>query len=106
MSNRPQHTPHPNLAHHPATRAKENGDFLLQAAQTAGITDKSELANFMGQMEVESQGFTKMQESLKYSSDRLLTVLTDRHGHVRNDLNPEEVHAAAKGGQKTTAAAL
>jgi len=37
--------------------SKDNADYLLQSAINAGITDKKELANFMGQMQVECGGF-------------------------------------------------
>lgn len=98
---------HSKHATRPAAQInRANGDFLMQAAQGNGITDSKELANFMGQMQVESAGFKKTHESLRYSGDRLEHILTNKHGHIRNGLTSEEVHAAAKGGEKTTAAAL
>lgn len=89
-----------------ASTNQANGDFLSEAAQGAGIKDSKELANFMGQMQVESAGFKRTHESLGYSGDRLEHILTNKHGQIRNGLTSEEVRAAAKGGEKTTAAAL
>ncbi|MGA7439301.1 MAG: XVIPCD domain-containing protein [Luteibacter sp.] len=60
--------------------AKENADFLMTYAQAHGITDKKELANFMGQMAVESGGFASMNENLHYSGERLLAVFPGRNG--------------------------
>jgi predicted chitinase len=34
--------------------ARENADHLLRRAREAGITDPRELANFMGQLQIES----------------------------------------------------
>jgi putative chitinase len=59
---------------------KENADYLMQAAMDAGITDRKELANFMGQMQVESGGFTSMEENLHYSGARLLEKFPGRNG--------------------------
>jgi putative chitinase len=50
--------------------SKENADYLIEAAIRAGITDKKELANFMGQMQVKCGGFGHMSESLNYSGER------------------------------------
>jgi putative chitinase len=58
----------------------KNADYLMQTAQKAGITDIKELANFMGQMQVESSGFTSMNENLHYSAARLLAVFPGRNG--------------------------
>ena len=60
--------------------AKENADYLMDAAMKAGITDPKELANFMGQMQVESGGFARMSEGLGYSGSRLLEVFPGRNG--------------------------
>lgn len=60
--------------------AKDNADFLMRYAQANGITDKKELANFMGQMTVESGGFTSMNEQLGYSGKRLFEVFEGRNG--------------------------
>ena len=37
--------------------SKENAEYLLGAAKEAGIVAPKELANFMGQMQVECGGF-------------------------------------------------
>ncbi|QWT22466.1 peptidoglycan-binding protein [Bacillus sp. NP157] len=60
--------------------AKENADYLMTYAQAHGITDPKELANFMGQMQVECGGFGRMNENLNYSGDRLLAVFPGRNG--------------------------
>lgn len=57
-----------------------NADYLMQRAVASGITDPSELANFMGQMQVESRSFTHLEENLHYSGGRLLTVFHGRNG--------------------------
>jgi predicted chitinase len=79
---------------------------MLQAAQSARITDAKELANFMGQMQVESHGFTKMHENLNYSGERLLEVFPGRNGMdtlekakaIAAD-GPEKVAEAIYGGE-------
>lgn len=57
-----------------------NADYLMQRAVASGITDPSELANFMGQMQVESRNFTHLEENLHYSGGRLLAVFHGRNG--------------------------
>jgi len=60
-----------------------NANNLMAAAIGSGITDPVELANFMGQMQIESAGFTQMFEGTKYSAERLLKVFgpsTDKNG--------------------------
>ena len=42
---------------------------LLQAAREAGITSRDELANLMGQLSHESSGFTRLEESFRYTRD-------------------------------------
>ena len=56
------------------TNATDNANYLIGQARAAGITDRRELAIFMGQMQVESGGFRSMQESLSYRPERLLAV--------------------------------
>jgi predicted chitinase/peptidoglycan hydrolase-like protein with peptidoglycan-binding domain len=60
--------------------AKENADYLMDAAMKAGITDPKELGNFMGQMQVECGGYGSMNENLGYSGSRLLEVFPGRNG--------------------------
>lgn len=60
--------------------SKDNADYLLKQAREHGITDTQELANFMGQMQVESGGFARMNENLNYSGKRLLEVFPGRNG--------------------------
>ena len=38
----------------------DNANYLIRVALDSGITDRAELAHFMGQMEVESGGFVIM----------------------------------------------
>lgn len=47
--------------------ANQNEIDMLRAARAAGITSREEMANFMGQMGHESQGFTRMEESFRYT---------------------------------------
>jgi putative chitinase len=60
--------------------SKENADYLMEQATAAGIKDHKELANFMGQMQVESGGYSHMSENLNYSGARLLEVFPGRNG--------------------------
>lgn len=91
-----------NQAHHAVAYSKENADLMLQSAQNAGITDRKELANFMGQMQVESHGFTRMHENLNYSGERLLKVFPGRNG--MDDL--ETANAVAAGGPQKVAESI
>ncbi|MDQ7995290.1 MAG: peptidoglycan-binding protein [Luteibacter sp.] len=79
--------------------AKENADYLMDAATKAGITDPRELANFMGQMQVECGGYSSMNEGLGYSGSRLLEVFPGRNG--MNTL--AEANKVAAGGQEAIA---
>ncbi|MFD0726241.1 glycoside hydrolase family 19 protein [Lysobacter brunescens] len=45
----------------------QNEIDMLRAARAAGITSREEMANFMGQMGHESQGFTRLEESFRYT---------------------------------------
>jgi len=101
MSHPPRRASHPNHAHHAAPFSKENGDLVLQVAQ-GSITDPKELANFMGQMQVESHGFTKMHEDLNYSGERLLKVFPGRNGMD----TLEKANAVAAGGREKIAEAI
>lgn len=79
--------------------SKENADYLLQQAQAHGITDPRQLANFMGQMQVECGGFSHMDENLSYSGSRLLAVFPGRNG-----MNTEaEASRIAAGGPEAIA---
>ncbi|HEV7775866.1 MAG TPA: XVIPCD domain-containing protein [Luteibacter sp.] len=60
--------------------SKDNADYLMEQATAAGIKDHKELANFMGQMQVESGGYSHMSENLNYSGARLLEVFPGRNG--------------------------
>ncbi|MEJ1168139.1 XVIPCD domain-containing protein [Variovorax sp. CCNWLW235] len=103
MSQRPtRHAPHPHNAHHAAPYSKGNGDFVLQAAQGAGITNAKELANFMGQMQVESHGFTKAHENLRYSGQNVFKAPHKRHP----EMTQEDASAIASGGPDKVAEAI
>jgi putative chitinase len=86
--------------------SKENADYLLQQAMNAGIRNPKELANFMGQMQVESGNFVRMDENFHYSGARLLAVFRGRNGmKTIKDANaiaakkPEEIADALYGGE-------
>ena len=69
----------------------EHSIVLLRAAVAAGITSTNELANLMGQADVETAGFTRMQEEFNYSSvDRLLSAV----GSADNSFGMPAVEAA------------
>jgi len=102
MSHPARHASHPHHVHHATPYSKENSDLILQAAQSARITDAKELANFMGQMQVESHGFTKMHEKLNYSGERLLKVFPGRNGMD----TLEKANAIAAGGPEKVAEAI
>lgn len=103
MSQRPtRHASHSHNAHHAASYSKGNGDFVLQAAQGAGITNAKELANFMGQMQVESHGFTKAHENLRYSGQNVFKALHKRHP----EMTQEDASAIAAGGPEKVAEAI
>ncbi|MCX6062180.1 MAG: hypothetical protein NT103_08035 [Campylobacterales bacterium] len=84
-----------------------NTNKLMAAAISSGITDPVELANFMGQMQVESSGFTQMVEKTNYSAQGLLNTFgpkTDSHGvwhDGRNGLTTlAEAQSVVSKGQK------
>ena len=79
--------------------SKDNADYLLKQAQDHGILDTRELANFMGQMQVESGGFSRMNENLNYSGQRLLEVFPGRNGMD----TLEQANAVAAGGSDAIA---
>lgn len=60
--------------------SKENADSLMKYAQSQGMVDTRELANFMGQMQVESMNFTSFEESFHYSGKRLYQIFPGRNG--------------------------
>lgn len=59
---------------------KRDADYLLQYAQSHGITKQKELSNFMGQMQYESKNFSSLEESFNYSGKRLYQVFPGRNG--------------------------
>lgn len=82
--------------------SKDNADYLMQAAKNAGVTNSAELANFMGQMQVESGGFARMDENLNYTGKRLLEVFPGRNG--MSDISSAE--RVAEGGPEAVANAI
>ena len=70
----------PNTPHLSNDTQRLRAESLLAAAYRGGITDPKELANFMGQVQHESQNFTRLEENLNYSGSRLLEVFKDRNG--------------------------
>ena len=82
--------------------SQENGNYLMQAAINAGIRNPKELANFMGQMQVESGEFSKTEENLHYSGHRLLQLFRGRNGLKTS----EQANAIAAGGPEKVAEAI
>src|SRR5579859_6869076 len=82
--------------------AKANADYLMETATRSGIREPKELANFMGQMQVESGGYTSMNENLHYSGERLLEVFPGRNG--MNDI--AKANDIAAGGPESVANAI
>lgn len=66
-------------------RIHENGRYLLQRAYDSGITDPRELSVFMGQVEVESEGFRHLEKGMNYSARRLFEVFPARNGLSRRE---------------------
>lgn len=81
---------------------RKNADHLLRRAREAGITDPRELANFMGQMQIESGGYARMSENLHYSGRRLLEVFPGRNGLA----SLAEANRIAAGGPESIANAI
>jgi predicted chitinase len=85
-----------------AMSSKENADYLMRIAMNKGINDSKQLSNFMGQMQIESEGYASMNENLHYSGQRLLEVFPGRNGlHTI-----EQANAIAAGGQEAVAEAI
>src|ERR1700722_18014116 len=82
--------------------SENNADYLMQAAMNAGIRDPKELANFMGQMQVESGDFASLNENLNYSGERLLKVFPGRNGLD----SIEQADRITAGGPKAVANAI
>lgn len=70
----------PNIPHLDTQQQRDRAESLLVAAYRSGITDPKELANFMGQVQHESQNFSRLEENLNYSGDRLNAVFPGRNG--------------------------
>jgi predicted chitinase len=82
--------------------SKENADSLMKYAQSQGIVDTKELANFMGQMQVESMNFTSLEESFHYSGKRLYQIFPGRNGMD----SVAKADGIVKGGPESTANAM
>ena len=54
--------------------------FLMIAAERWGISNPEDQARWLAQCSVESQGFTKVKEDLRYRAERLLQVFPGRNG--------------------------
>ncbi|MBA5726974.1 glycoside hydrolase family 19 protein, partial [Bombella mellum] len=85
--------------------SKENADLVLKAAMDSGITSRKELANFMGQVQVESSNFQHLEENLHYSPERLLELFSDRGVKTLDQARsivaggPESIGNAVYGGE-------
>lgn len=58
-----------------------NKDIILLEAKKQNITNKNEIAMLLAQLDHESLGFTRLEESFNYRPDRLLAVFTR---YIRN----------------------
>ena len=58
----------PDIPHLNSEQQRQRAEALLVTAYRNGITDPRELANFMGQVQHESQNFTRLEENLNYSA--------------------------------------
>ena len=72
--------PNPNIPYLNTDAQRLRAESLLVSAFRGGITDPKELANFMGQVQHESQHFSRLEENLNYSGKRLYEVFQDRNG--------------------------
>ncbi len=85
--------------------SKENADLVLKAAMDSGMTNRKELANFMGQVQVESDNFQHLEENLHYSPERLLELFSNRGVKTLDQARsivaagPEAVGNAVYGGE-------
>lgn len=70
----------PYVPHLNSDQQRQRAESLLAHAYRSGITDPQELANFMGQVQHESQNFSKLEENLNYSGGRLFDVFGPRNG--------------------------
>ncbi|AOW14362.1 hypothetical protein LPB72_03555 [Hydrogenophaga crassostreae] len=73
----------PNIPHLSGAQQMQRAESLLVAAYRSGMTDPKELANFMGQVQHESQNFSRLEENLNYSGSRLYDVFPGRNGLTR-----------------------
>ena len=73
----------PDIPHLNSEQQRQRAEALLVTAYRNGITDPRELANFMGQVQHESQNFTRLEENLNYSGSRLYDVFPKRNGLTR-----------------------
>ena len=70
----------PVIPHLDSDKQRQRAESLLVTAYRSGITEPKELANFMGQVQHESQNFSRLEENLNYSGSRLYDVFRDRNG--------------------------
>ncbi|MCU0763639.1 MAG: hypothetical protein MUF76_11925 [Hydrogenophaga sp.] len=80
---------------------RERAESLLVTAYRSGITDPRELANFMGQMQHESQNFARLEENLNYRGSVLWdTFKGSARVPPRNGLTETEANALASIGDR------
>lgn len=86
--------------------AAKNKEALIRQMKHAGITDPTEQAMFMAQMDHESAGFTRMEEGFNYrSADRLMSVSKSARNKGRDAIEnamaqgPEAVAELMYGGR-------
>ncbi|AHI60312.1 tail fiber protein [Erwinia phage Ea35-70] len=58
--------------------AEEGARILIREAMKSGITDKQELAMLLAQTHLESGGFSKLEENLRYKAETLMKLWPNR----------------------------
>ncbi|QZA70943.1 endolysin [Erwinia phage AH06] len=58
--------------------AQEGARILIRQAVKAGITDKNEIAMLLAQTHLESGGFSKLEENLRYKAETLMKLWPNR----------------------------
>lgn len=63
--------------------AEEGARILIRNAMAAGITDKQEIAMLLAQTHLESGGFSKLEENLRYKAESLMKTWPNRFPNLQ-----------------------